>query len=322
MLDATPNFIQLLSDVAKRSQKLGYKINHVSSKHPQIELAYDLLKVVIDDSTIDATFYMEDTIYHKNNNPGFPPIPTPLSGDKILEILTKLKQVYSHVVELHKKILNFGEKIDDLQSRIKMIGVVDRSGGNYADNLLSQNPSTQSDSKQVQKREIASHLTKPIALKFRAKYLNQLKRVHPELFHLLQLRQAREAIQQTGEAKITTQTTVTRPKPMVIMSKDLERKLPPQLTPTQKIEAALTYIDLRKFIVKQSISPAKRQRNKFTVDLQLVPRQRKATAISRQDIQRLRNLLSHHTKYKFQFSGLSIAPKYTNLTFEVSTNRR
>jgi hypothetical protein len=200
-----PNLPNYLAQAAERAKALGFKPLRIQPS--QVDLAYGSLKVEITQNHIVSRFYLQDTVYNKNNYPGLHNHRTPPTVEKIVATLGKIKNNYRRIRNLHAKVLKLGEDIDALIQRMRLHGLVDKSigRGGIAENLRDHNPINLREVHPIRtintKAANSAFLTKDVVRSYYRKYLKRLKKTAPrEYLEELQRLQSFERKKNTGDA--------------------------------------------------------------------------------------------------------------------------
>jgi hypothetical protein len=326
------DFRQTLQEVAKRSASLGYKVNHNASKHNQLQLAFQSLKVVINDEVISSHFYIEDTIYNKVNYPGFKDIKSPLGADNILKVLDKLKQRYEHIIEMHQQVLKLGGKIDDLRTRMSMTGLIDKSvkdSSNLAENLVEAPTGITHDPANVTKRMMARLIDAGEFKSYVKNYLRLLRKRDPARYqrYLIQLHKSLQSVHDSADNQPMAPSTVTRTPKNVLAPNALPSALsasqPVELKESTPIELITSAIKTVRSLRKLRVDPALRQvgRSKYMLMLSIVPRNHSMSIVfTPRDVNKLGHEL--HAKTGFNYKFVEIILKATRIALAYQINLR
>lgn len=313
-----PTAPNTLAQVAEQAKTLGYKILRIQLG--QIDLAYGSLKVEITQNHIVTRFYLQDTIYNKNNYPGLHNHRTPPTAEKIVKLLNKIKQNYRHIRDLHGKVLQLGTQIDDLIQRMRLYGMIDKSigHGGIAENLHDHSPMTMQEvkpRKTINEQATAKLLTEDYVRSYYRKYLKRLKKTAP--------RQYLEELQrlQSYERRKNSDTIAPLNPPVVfntvMPTHHVYATDAPSLKPTDIINQAIAKTrSLRQFNTVL-VSLAKLGGDRYLATLRLTPKiKTKQLILDGRAVQTIAKELSHLTHYKFRHRQFVIG-KRAAITFGV-----
>jgi len=324
-----PDYRQILKEVAQLSTKLGYKVIHDASKHAQLQLAFQSLKVVITDDAISSHFYIEDSMYDKVNYPGFKDIKPPLQAKHIVHVLRNLQRRYVHIVELHQEILNLGAKIDDLRTRMKLTGMIDKSvkdSSNLAENLVEGPTDIMHDPANVTQRTLARLIDVSEFKGYVKNYLRLLRQRDPSLYqrYLILLRRAMQDAHATIDNQPPAPSTVTRTKPGVLPSKALPSSLsasqPVELKESTPIELIISAIKTVRSLRKLRVDPTLHSvsRSRYMLMLSMVPRNRSTQIVfTPKDVDRLGHELQAKTGFNYKFVEIILKARRIALAYSV-----